>query len=185
MLSVGSRFSLKRDSSGSLTMKTSPRRRVLFLGLAVLLLVAFLVGVDPSRGIPRDQIGGTVFYFAILFVCFGVAGWDSRVVFRKGDSVERQTRFAGIPIRASSVPASGVRAVVLQSVLLSKKRDLPRRDGGVFTGSMGRGVEVARLVVETSDRSLFLEDSRASGELSTIGVRIAEHLGVPFRTDTV
>ncbi|TVR60089.1 MAG: DUF1109 domain-containing protein [Spirochaetaceae bacterium] len=185
MLSVGSRFSLHKDSSGSLTLKTSPRRRVLFLGLAILLFVAFLVGIDPDRGVPREQLGGTVFYFAVLLVCFGVSGWDTRVVFRRGDSVERRTRFVGIPLRASVVAASDVCAVVLQSVVLSKKRDLPRRDGGLFTGSMSRGVEIAKLVVETRDRSLFLEDSRSSGELSMIGTRIAEHLGVPFRTDTV
>ena len=185
MFSVGSRFSLQQDSSGSLTLKTSPRRRVLFLGLAVLLFGAFLVGVDPDRGVPREQLGGTVFYFAILPVCFGVAGWDTRVVFRRGDSVERRTRFIGVPLHATVTAGGDVRAVVLQSVVLSKKRDLPRRDGGLFTGSMNRGVEIAKLVVETSDRSLFLEDSRSSGELSTIGMRIAEHLGVPFRTDTI
>lgn len=185
MLPVGSRYSLTKDSSGSLTMKTSPRRRVLFLALGLLLMVAFLFGIDPNHGIPREQLGGTVFYFVILLVCFGVAGWDTRVVFRVGSSVERQIRFAGFPLRLTVVPASDLRAVVLQSVQLSKKRDLPRRDGGLFTGSMSRGVEISKLVVETSDRSLFLEDSRTSGELSTIGVRIAGYLGVPFRTDTV
>ena len=187
MFSPRTRFSLQRLSDEVLVMKTNPSRRILFFAMAALLFVAFLTGFDSEADLSGGRLGGTIFYAVLFLICFGVAVWESRYIFDAEDHCVRyERRIAGFRISGGETALDESAAVVVQHIQLIKESEQPDRRGvfgSRFRNYAARRNSLGKLVVESDQRSHFLDDSANIEELENTGRAIAEFLDVPYRKD--
>lgn len=189
MFSPRTRFALQQLSGDVLVMKTNPARRLLFFAMAALLFVAFLTGFSAEADLSGGRLGGTIFYAVLFFICFGVSIWETRYVFDASDRCVRyRRRIAGFRVSAGETPLDDSAAIVVQQVQLIKESEQPERRGlfgSRFRGYAARRNSLGKLVVETAERSHFLDDSAHIEELESTGRAIAEFLDLPYRKDEV
>lgn len=184
MLSVRSRITIVRPTSELLVLKTSPWRRILFAIIAVVLLVGLIAGATAADFAP-PRLGGTIFYFCLLAICLTVAGWDRRIWFDRGD--------AGIPrssVRLFFIPAGGralstarPECVVVQHLKLIRSEELGHGNpvSRRVSSYILRRSSMFKLMLETEERSITLEDSSDRTEMERAGEAIADFLSVPYR----
>lgn len=188
MISVRNRY-VARGSEDNFVLRSNPARRILFLAIAVLLLVGFILGFDWSQGFSGERVGGTIFYFILILVSLTVASWTQETAFLRKERVVRfRKHLLFFRLQDDTVPIEDVKAVILQTVRLIKGRvDSPRemQRGGMFSQVMQRRNTFFRLFLETTRGKLLMEDSADAGDLSELGTSISQFLNIPYRTEEI
>lgn len=175
MISIRSRIEAKKIDDSTVMIHLSRGRRIMFLVVATLLVVAFIVGVDFSTSFSGAELGGTIFYIFLTLTTIFSAGWDSRTVFAKGEEkVFRQKTVFGIAVASMDLPLGSVKALVCHGVkLLEGYGRRPR--------FMERRAQLYKLLLETDEAVLPIEDSTTREDLDRVGSAVAEFLGLPYR----
>jgi hypothetical protein len=178
-----------RGDEETLVLRSNPARRLLFLAIAVLLIVGFVLGFDWGEGFSGTNVGGSIFYFLLVVVSLGVASWRQETVFARREKVVRfRKHLLLMRLQDDEVPLSSITAVILQTVRLIKGREDHVRDfqrGGVFSQMMQRRNTFFRLFLETEKGKLLVEDSSDPGDLSELGTSISQFLGITYRTEEI
>lgn len=188
MLRLRSRISVSRQDEDRLAVQSNLGRRLLFGGIALLLFVSFLVGVDLERDFADGMIAGTVFYFAITAVCTAVAGWNSIVVFdRSRGKAEFMRKLFGIRLGSSSLELGEIRAVVVRGLRFLRDSEQPQPGmlNQRFRGYVERRNVYYKLHLETSETFHFVEDSTDLTDLEAAAEGIAGFLGVTYRREEI
>ncbi|MFW6288924.1 MAG: hypothetical protein ACOC2Q_03995 [Spirochaetota bacterium] len=171
-----------------LVVQSNVGRRALFGGIALLLLVSFVVGVDFERDFADGMITGTVFYFAITAICAVVAGWNSIVLFDRAQGrVEFIRKLFGIRLGSSSLELGDIRAVVLRGLRFLRESEQPQPGmlNQRFRGYVERRNVYYKLHLETDETLHFVEDSTDLTDLESAAQGIADFLGVTYRREEI
>jgi len=188
VISVRNRYVAGGDED-AFVLRSNPGRRILFLIIAILLFVGFILGFDWSQGMSGQGIGGTIFYFILIAVSLIVASWKQETIFsRKTGTVRFRKQLLLFTLQDDSLPLSEVKAVILQTVRLIKDRVDHARDfqrGGVFSQIMQRRNTFFRLFLESDRGKLLLEDSSDAAGLEDLGTNVSKYLNVPYRTEDI
>lgn len=188
MIPVRNRY-IARGDQEVFVLRSNPARRLLFLGIAVLLLVGFVLGFDWERGFSAEAVGGTIFYFVLVFVSLLVASWNQETIFSRRDGEVRfRKRLLLMRLQEDRVPLADITGVLVQTVRLIKGRVDHDRDfqrGGVFSQIVQRRNTFFRLFLETDRGKLLIEDSADVRDLSNLATSISEFLGVQYRTEDI
>ena len=189
MIRIRSHVALKQRSGTELEVRSNPTRRVLFGVVAILLVLAVVIGADWDNDFGRDHLVGNIFFFLLTGAAAVIAGWSSSMIVDVG---ERNTiRFAGtlfgIPIRVDTMDPRTVKAVVLQGVKLLRESETPRVGLGSprLAGYLARRTTYYKLYLETNEARRLVEDSTDLSELDAIGVAVARLLDVEYRKEDV
>ena len=184
MFRLKSRITAVRTGESTLVVRTSNGRRVLFGVTAAFLVVAFFVGVDWELDFVDGLPAGMVFFFGVLAICTGVAGWKSSVVF---DTDARTVRFSkqlfGIVVQEQTLPADDVRSVVLQGIRFLKDAERPQPGllNNRLRDTIARRNVYYKLFLETSEKRHLIEDSTDTDDLDGAAQAIAGFLNLPVR----
>ncbi len=175
VISIRSRIEAKKIDDSTVMIHLSRGRRILFLAVAALLVVAFMVGVDFSTSFSGPELGGTIFYILLTLTTILAAGWDSRTVFAKAEeAVFRQKAFFGVAIASKSLPIGSVRALVCHGVkLLEGYGRRPR--------FVERRAQLYKLLLETDEALIPIEDSTTRDDLDRVAGAVGEFLNLPYR----
>ena len=186
MIRLRSRICVSQTRDHRLIVQSSITRRILFGGIALLLLVSFIVGVDWERGLDDGLVVGTVFYFAVTAICLAVAGGNAKLVLNRNQGTICVTRsLFAIVFSRRNLSFPQVRAVVLRGIRLLRESEQPR-DALVsnrFQGYMERRMHYYKLHLETDDQLHLVEDSTDLEELEAAATALADVLSVPFRRE--
>jgi len=186
MFKLRSRITVSQPDDDTIVVQSSVGRRVLFGAIALLLLVAFVMGVDWESDFADGMVAGTVFFFSITAICIAVAGWNSMVVLnRSRGSAEFIRKLFGIRLGFSSLELALVTAVVVRGLRFLRESELPQQGflGPRTRGLAGRRNVYYKLHLETAERLYFVEDSTELTELESAGQGIADFLGVAYRQE--
>lgn len=174
MISIRSRVEAKKLDDSTVMIHLAGGRRIVFLVIAALLVVSFFVGVDFSRSFAAGEVGGTIFYIILMVITILAAGWDSRTVFaREEGTVFRQKAFFGIAISSRPMPLSDVRGLVCQGIKLL--------EGYRRSRFVEKRAQLYKLMLETEDKLIPIEDSTTRDELDRVGRAVAEFVQLPYR----
>ncbi len=188
MLRMRSRIGASRADDRTLVVQITWTRRALYGALAILLIAAFLVSYDSRGEQSNGSVAGTIFYAVLTLACVGVAGWNSRTVFRASeDSVVSEKRFFGVVLKTQSIPRPSVTGVTLQSIRLLKTHEVPQQGlfNNRFRGFAARRSQYFKLFLELTERRVVMEDSSYQEDLERVAVTISEFLGVPLQHEEV
>jgi hypothetical protein len=188
MIRLRSRIALSQPSDDRLVIQSNAARRILFGSIAAVLLLSFAVSSDWGAEGVDGLVAGTIFYFVVTAICLGVAGWNSVVAFDRSDGQAHFTRrLFGIPLVSSAVALSAVISVVVQGVKLLRDEEKPRAT--VLSNRLRGHVESRnvyyKLMLESTEKMHFLEDSTDLADLETAARRLAEFLGVSYRYEAL
>ncbi len=184
MFRLKSRITAVRTGESTLVIRTSNGRRVLFGVTAAFLVVAFFVGVDWELDFVDGLPAGMVFFFGVLAICTGVAGWKSSVAI---DSAARTVRFRkqlfGIGVQEQAFSVDDVSGVVLQGIRFLKDSERPQP--GLLNNRMrdtiARRNVYYKLFLETSQKRHLIEDSTDADDLDSAAQSIAAFLNLPVK----
>ncbi len=188
MVRLRSHISVTRVDDRRLVVQSSVGRRLLFGGIALLLLVSFLVGMDWEEGIEEGMVVGTIFYVSITAVCAAVAGWNAQLILDRNDSKAHLVRrLFGVPLRHAELPLERISAVLIRSIRFLRESEKPR--GGLFPNRMHDYMErrntYYKLHLETDERPYLVEDSSDLADLEAAAHAIAAFLDVVYRREEV
>lgn len=186
MVRLRSHISVTHPDDRRLVVQSSFGRRLLFGGIALLLLVSFFVGMDWDEGIEEGMIVGTIFYFSITAVCAAVAGWNSQLILDHDDSrVHFVRKLFAVPLNHTKLALDDVTGVVIHGIQFLKESEKPR--GGLFSNRVHSYMErrnvYYKLHLETDERPYLVEDSSDLTDLETAARAIAGFLGVDYRRE--
>ncbi len=181
-----SRMTITRLDENRLALQSSVTRRALFGGIALVLIVSFLVGMDWDEGIADGMVAGTIFYFVITAICLAVAGWSTTLVLDRDAGEARFIRtLFGLRLRGSSLRLSNVDAVVIRGIRFLKEGERP--GSGEFStriqSYMERRNVYYKLHLETAGQLHLVEDSTDVSDLEAVAQSMAEFLGVTYRRE--
>ncbi len=188
MFRLRSRISLAQPAPHQLALRANPARRMLFGAVAILLVVAFIVGYDFQSGIERSALAGTIFYAVLTVTCFAVAARGTSVIFDKSvGKVVFTASIFGFSTKRQEIPSGDVRAVVIQSMRFLKESEQPRPGllNNRFRGYIARRNAYHKLYLEFSESRRLLEDSTDLSDLEAVGGQIADFLGVDYRREEI
>jgi hypothetical protein len=182
MVATRSRFTLSETADRSLVLSTQPFRRVIFAGISLILVIAFLVSVDYERDFSSENLFGTVFYFLLAGGSAVIAGWDEKTMFcRERESIVFYRRIFGVSFLIRCIPFDEVTAVLFI-------HDAPEQSAGseyaagdpkkkVFhSGESG----MYYAYIETVGERVLLEQAPERKEIEEIADLIAQFLETPF-----
>ena len=186
MIRLRSHITVTHPDDGRLVVQSSAGRRLLFGGIALLLLVSFLVGMDWDEGIEEGMVVGTIFYFSITAVCAAVAGWNSQLILDRDDArVHFVRKLFAARLRHAELPLADVTGVVIHGIRFLKESEQPRV--GLFSsrmhGYMERRNVYYKLHIETDERPYLVEDSSDLADLEAAAHAIAAFLDVDYRRE--
>jgi len=188
MFRLRSRISVSLRDEDCLAVQSNVGRRILFGGIALLLFVSFIVGVDLERDFADGMVAGTIFNFSITAVCTVVAGWNSIVLFdRSRGRVEFIRKLFGIRLGSSSLELGEIRAVVLRGLRFLRESEQPQPGmlNQRFRGYVERRNVYYKLHLETAETFHFVEDSTDLTDLEAAAQGIADFLGVTYRREEI
>ena len=183
-----SRVSLTRPDEHRLVIQSNTARRVLFGSIAALLIVSFLVSTDWDGQLADGMIAGTIFYFAVVLVCLGVAGWNSRLVLdHEDEQAHFIRRFFGITLGHGTLAHSQIHAVVIQGLKFLRENEQPQSGliSSRFRSYMERRNVYYKLHLETEQKLHFVEDSTDIADLESAAQQMADFLGVTYRREEI
>ncbi|MFW5800438.1 MAG: hypothetical protein ACOCVC_00280 [Spirochaeta sp.] len=171
MISVKSRYILKATDPRKPALIINPLRRIGFAAVAVLLVVAAVMGLSAAPGSLGQNQLGTMLYAVLTLGSIVTAAASRAVIFDTADGyIYRRHAFFGVPVDRSDIPLAEVKCLRVAALRL-------------IPGS-GRRFEKKkryyRLEVAMSDHNLRLEDGTDGDELVSIGKTLSRLIGKPF-----
>lgn len=156
---------------------------MLFAGLAALLAVAAGVGISGGGSPIGDNIGGSIFFAALLLVCLGVSGFRQSVEFEaRPASIRFRSSIFGIPLGRKSIEKDAELALVVRELrMLDPESAAPRNKA--IQGFLERRAAIYRLYVENEQGVHYIAESSDGEDLKEVGKSVADFLGIPYRTE--
>ncbi len=188
MFRLRSRMAISQPDPQQLLLQISSGRRLLFAIISIVLIVAFLVGVDWQRDFGEEFSGGIVFYFALTAVCLAVAGWNSLLlVHRSSHRALFSKRLFGVPVHQQKIELVGRVHVLILSASFLRGREMP--DPGALTNRFRNFAEKRniyyKLFIVVDDQRYFVEDATDTDELEHAAVAISDFLSVEYRKEEI
>ncbi|MFW6288250.1 MAG: hypothetical protein ACOC2Q_00550 [Spirochaetota bacterium] len=188
MIRLRSRIAYSRPDEHRLLVQSNVARRLLFGGIAAILLISFFVSSDWGSVHEDGMIAGTIFYFVITAICLTVAGWNSMMLLdrSRGEAYFIRKLF-GIRFASSSMTLSAITAVVIQGARLLREQEKPRSTmlSSRLRGHVERRNAYYKLMLETAEKLHFVEDSTDLSDLESVATSMAEFLGVSYRHEEI
>ena len=192
MIPLRSRHRLREQGPNVLAMVVSLSRRIGYLALFLILLIAFVINFRPDTHLQGGQLGYTVFFLLLMATTLGVAAWSREVIFDKGQElvIFYSGFFHWSPLsKKHTLPLSAIERILLQEIFLAHhgKREVSP-SGGVM-GRLQEAIEQRRifykLTLDESGRLYSLEESSNRQDLESLGTGIASFLGIPYITESI
>ncbi len=179
MISVRSRYILNVKDQLSPRLVFNPLRRGIFLGTALLLGVASILGISSSPESFARQPIGTFFFFLLFFVSLAMglysASWNFNL---KEKVIIRHAGIAGIPVTSRTYQLRDLEKVQLESVRLLSESFSPRnKDPRSF---FERRKLYFKLALVFSSQRIVVDDGTDGEHMLHIGSLLAQTIGVPF-----
>ncbi len=188
MIRLRSRIAYSRPDEHRLLVQSNVARRLLFGGIAAILLISFFVSSDWGTVQEDGMVGGTIFYFVITAICLVVAGWNSMMMLdRSRGEADFIRKLFGIRLASSSMTLSSITAVVIQGAKLLREQEKPRSSmlSTRLRGHVERRNVYYKLMLETAEKLHFVEDSTDLSDLESVATSMAEFLGVSYRHEEI
>ena len=189
MISLHSRYRLKFENGGRLTMTKSHIYRIGYFLVFIVLLFSFLISFNPDQDLRGGRLTGAVVIFLLMITALLISALSRNIVFEKKG--KRAVFYFGI---FSSIPRTQFRvrnlgpidAVVLRRIALV---NLPKKNTTGFMSRFNRNLEIrariSRLTLEIPGGTHMLEESSGKAALEAMGKAIAGHLEIPFRVEEI
>ena len=171
-------------------LETNPSRRVLYAFLFVVLLIALVMNLDPSRDFTGNRLVGTTVFLLIMLALLAVSLSSWRMVCnREAGEIVVQRVLVVIVLSQRRIETARVGSLVLRRAVLMKGSGPSGRvadslgAGGSLAG-LGRRIrqrELVSLELKLDDETMSLDSATDPASLRTTGSRLAEFLEVSFR----
>ena len=157
----------------------------MFLLLAVLLIAAMVLGLDPERDFSGGRLFGTLVYSALLLSLLGVAAFLKRVEFdRRERTISTRRSFVGIEIkRTDVVPVPADAYFTFQTVSLMKGR--PGQDDRfhMLSGFLSARTHLFRLFLDHEAGRLKIEEATYREEIQGLAETVSQFMELPLREE--
>ncbi len=159
----------------SLLIVKGGRNRLLYLIIFLFLSITAIVSFDPSIDMNSSRIGGTIFTFALIVICFFVAFIVRNIEIDKVSNSVQKT--IGLPFglvkrTVKSYPLGSNARFVISSITYTfstrQKSSLSKRKA------------IVRLNIETMEDSIIICESKMQSEVEEVGNFLSHYLGIPL-----
>lgn len=188
MFGVRARLVLRISSDGRVALRTNPVRRIIYGIIAVVLLSGFVIaGLAPGIRLSGGPFG--------LLLLIGMTAASAVVALLReevsfdpaGDLIRRETRLAGVALRATHEPLSSLTAIVVQNPRFFSDSQIPAQTpvNSRLSSFMTRKNSFGRLILELGDRMIPIDESNSVAELEQTSQTLARAIGRPWRRDGI